>query len=547
MRLGRRLGPYAASVAGAFLLAAIGVPAQLVEEPASAGERVDVTAVSVLVRVVGPPEAVASFDASDIVVREDGAARGVLSLLPLARSARQPTVGTEEATGATEGAGAGSPAQPVISLYVDAETLGRSALEPLLGAFESHLGELVQVGKVELVIAGAPPSVVVPATTDAASLGRALERAAKDAGAYGGVERIRRSLVRGGPSISNAVGLRGTAEEEARFVRDRKARFLDWVARNARLRRPRLVFLFAGGYDQDLTPFYLDRVPRDEDRPRMAADLRELHHGRDDQAIGEILASIGWLLFPVSPGDIGWGSFGGADQGREESHRRWQRFMGSGPSSGGRPDLLFDDPLAGWRAIADPTGGEVLTGAPSIDEELMQLGELRLLSYSRPGTPSGRVFELSLESGRAGVSVLGPSRAAESSPEELAALRVIVLFEERSVNDGIGVLLERLEDPARAADSTVRLRVTLDLSAVEQLSSGPRELRVSSAVSGESGSPLVRHQLLRLGPGEAMSAFEIALRLKPENQQLALSVEDLATGLSGGQALDLRPNRGGHR
>lgn len=533
----------------------------LAEAPAAiVHESLEITAVTVPVRVeldggaTAPP-----LRADEVVVREGGEARRVVSLVRLASAAASaaPPAAPREVVPAT----LPEPARAArIAVYVDVPMSNSQSLGAAMRRLAGQADELVAAGEVEVVVADPAPATVLAPTRDARRLRDALRELSGRGAVASVVERIRRSVLSGEAGVTRHRDLlRARAAEEVRVVAERRLRLALWAASTPSFGRPRFLFLVSGVYDSDPSDFYLDRLEGGgsgggsggaivrqsvTDSMLLETDLKALRQGRSESDLGSDLAALGWMTFPVAYSDLGFDTFGGAD---EAGHSRFLA-MARGATSplGGPSAFLFADPLAGWSTVAAPTGGEVLASDKALRDAVRDLGGLYLLTYERSGPAGAAVRTLELESRRPGARLHSLAKVGEATPEGVAALATGALLAGSEPERDLPLVIGPPRWVADGEVPSLLLEIRVDVSDLRAATGAElgRELRLTLALPTTTGSVDVRQQRLAAPPGAPRWHFSLRVRVAPSAERIALRLEDLATGLRGGAVVAVPPRPG---
>jgi len=529
------------------LVAGQEVPAEI--PAATVYENLEITAITVPVRVeLGKGASQLPLRADEVVVREGGEPRRIVSLVRLAGAATESPVAGGVAT-PVPGSAARTERPVRIAVYVDVPMSNTQSLAAAVRRLAGQADELVAVGEVEVVVADPMPATLLPPTREARRLRDALRGLADRGAAASVVERIRRTVLVGEAGVSRHRDLlRARAAEEVRVVAERRLRLALWAASTPSFGRPRFLFLVSGVYDSDPTDFYLDRLEGGgrgggsggalvrqsvTDEMLLETDLRALRQGQNESDLGSDLAALGWMTFPVAYSDLGFDTFGGAD---EAGHSRFVA-MARGATSplGGPSAFLFADPLAGWSTVAAPTGGEVLASDKALRDAVRELGDLYLLTYERTGVPEGAVRDLELESRRSGARLHSLARVGEATPEGVSALATGALLAGSEPERDLPLEVVPARWVVDGEEPSLVLELGVDVSGLRAAAGAElgRELRLTLALPTEAGSVEIRQLRLAAPPNAPRWHFGLRVRVPASAGRLALRLEDLATGLRG--------------
>lgn len=378
---------------------------------------------------------------------------------------------------------------------------------------------------------------------------------------------------------------RETLRLEAEALRAQRERLISWVAAQNPLplaarpgARPGALILVTTAFDADPSPFYrsaleavgASRAATRIERPVVLPSMDE---------VGRVLASYGWLTFPLDAGALepGPGSAAAADVDSEETPglpeglptqdidatagtQRQRpalitpRLPGRrGGREAGRPSF---PPTAGstlsMGSLARATGGEVVTDSVQLRDLLARLGERRRVTFSaEPG--DARPIEVRVV-GAAGAggkppAVRAPAWLATVPPASVAAVRARrLLAGEIEPGEEGDLVLETVFELARADGAAAPPAATLPtpgatgmgagdgelIVRLEELAPGERPagpLRATVGVAREGLEPLVFDQPLVARPEDEPGIFRLAIALPAGAEtRVALLVEELASG-----------------
>jgi hypothetical protein len=530
------------------------VEASPLGEDAVLAERLDVTAITVLLSAVGEGgRPVADLGVEEIEVLENGEPVEILDLVPLA------TVSAEEESTAIEGV-APTPSVSAeetvlpITVYVDRILGGGSDLKRALRALVGEADRLVALGPVEIVVAAVGGvEVLLGSTRDAAAVGSALELAASQTAAIHAIERIRSSFVRGlrkravgNQSKSAAVATAATAAagEESVFLSRSLERLRLWALGGAG-HRVGLLLVVGGGFDEDPASFYLPFIENME--PHNIYWAREnLGRRRLSEAVtalGRELAGVGWRMQALAGNATASPTYS-AELRRTD---KVQSFTGPdfnlAPGAEESPWLMVD-PIGTLRHLASASGGDATVGSAGLRAVLDESAGWYLLTYQVQRPPDGTVHDLEIRPVRTGVELTTNRVVTAATSEGQSEARLRRLLRESTSRGELPVELAiGLPSPTGKENLTADVETTVRFSSLAPLlfrTEGGPTLRISVAVEigGRTGS--VEHRLGRPGSEAAEWVYEFPLAWPAEERALlAVTVEDLASGIWGGAVLEL--------
>ena len=161
-----------------------------------ARERVEVTAVSVLVRTRDEKNSpVTDLSAGDLAVTEDGRSVPVLAVEPLPQLRTEPGDAPEPLVGKSDGTLPNKKIVPV-AVYVERQLAGSADMTPGLNALAERAEWLTSLGPVDIVVADQGIEPYVESSSDPAIVSNALHELAALPSTDHAIERIRKDYVR---------------------------------------------------------------------------------------------------------------------------------------------------------------------------------------------------------------------------------------------------------------------------------------------------------------------------------------------------------------
>ncbi len=548
-------------------LAAVAQGGQPITDEPVARERVEVTAVSVLVRTrdeKGRP--VTDLSADDLAVTEDGRSVPVLAVEPLPQLRVAPG---EPPAPVVADAAATLPTRKIVpvAVYIERQLAGSADIAPALTALAKRAEWLTSLGPVDIVVADRTVESHLERTNDPAAVRNALEELANVPSGGHAIERIRTNYVRyireypergratDGSEIStstpdNLVRLktmtaaRASIFEEDALLRRTMARMNDWALSLPSI-GPRLLFLVGTGFDEDPIDFYLYFLEIKEPSLAAAARAEFLRYNQATRvlSVGRELAAAGWMVVPVAIRVAGAmmsaAEFGGGD--------KFQAFLTDGNSEGGylrAVDFMLLDPLGPQQHLAEASGGKVVMGGRGLDKLISESSGWYRLTYQVDRAPDGVLHEVAVTSNRSGVKVESTDVVVSGTSEGRAAMRLRTLLEDPTLIGELPVRVEIGEPRSGDGDMTIAdMTVIVDFAPIAPLfaEDGKRVLRFSVAVRGDAGGISIHHQLATAVGVVGGMRYEVPIQWKKkEPSDLAVVVEDLSSSAWGGTVEALR-------
>ena len=514
--------------------------------------RLDLVAVTVLVSAedaAGQP--VVDLSPVDLAVAEDGRSVAVVGVERIVSdfetSANESGgVGLSQ-TAAGRSAVSGEASEPLgVSIYIEPTLASRSGLKRALQSLAENAERLVALGPVEIISGNSRAETVLSGTRDAQELETFLTAMRVPTPSRPPVESIRNRFLSDirqlpGRAVSpNRMRIQtlAAAGEEHHTIATSIDTLAEWV-RSHEMGPPRLVLLVGLGVDDDPTSFY---VPLAEGiAPGIEADLRSrldgFHSGERLNQIASELAESRWRVLTVATETSGASTASASQSG---SHR-FQSFLTDGPSTTLEPGYFLLDPLGTQQRVARPSGGEVVVGARGLASSLEQSAGWYRLTYQVERGPDGSRHELEVTSRRAGVEINAPTSINTESSEGRAEHRLRRLLQGNPVSGNeLPIRVDVGPSSMNGKQQWSPVEITTDLASLEDLMSalGGGVFRVTVMAVSEDGGFSTMHQTVTLAP---MAGFVHAASVEwsESTRRLAVSVEDLVSGVWGGAVVDL--------
>ncbi|MCY3964199.1 MAG: VWA domain-containing protein [Acidobacteria bacterium] len=467
-------------------------------------------------------------------------------------------------------------------VYIDFALTTPGSVHQLANALLDRLDVLLELGSLEIVVADPAARTILPPTRDlelaAAALSRLVvsEEAASalverrrlfDSERQIEISRARRSQA--GPGDERVAELdallRQMATDAMREEAAMRAAQIDelvaFLAEREDLRRATMqaqesdpddniepgegqgarghLVLLADGLATDPLSYYLNLVPTAGSLAVEAATMPNL------RPLARTAAAFGWTAAPVAfaPGE---GDDGVNIRSNEVTVGFTLRF--NRPRSGGQQTVeeelgLFLQPSE-WSAVADATGGEVLSNGAEIADWIERLPRRFEATFQLPdrATAAGA---LELLSGDEVQDLRAPTVVAGAgSPEDVAEVRLRRAFEgdldsEFEGGGGSGVeVVASIQIESTSPGRTVGRLTSTIVPPVGTPRGEAASWRVSTGLHREDGSVVTSHGPPFAQPGDEHLSFERPLQLPPGTDSAIVLAENLATGRWGYTLVD---------
>lgn len=429
-----------------------------------------------------------------------------------------------------------------IVLYVDQVLARPGTVFYSTLALANRARELARAGTVEVVVAGADPRIVLPATREEKPIAQTLTDLSAAA-------RVERDLQEG--PVKKTAGL---SEEQARRQLDKLLAFLA----SRRPSGPHALFLVADG--PELTPGQTALLEQKDDPA--AAPASVFHRA------SRLLAAYGWVTIPVPLRRDGIGTEVTAQSGLErirQSTATPQHRNGPPPVIPSHPpgkttlnwmgviDLATVPETAALRVLARASGGTVIGFERQIEPALAALSKRwRVWIDETDETVDGRIHTVSVRLPEQlqvvvvffafAVNLPGDARRTarpqawlrSSTPQEIAEARLEGLLANSLGNRDLPGGDLPLTAGLHPEGASLELRI--EVAPLEPERPGP--VRVSWAFPGEEGASEVHHQIFPMG--DLAKGFRQAIRIEPPAgaRKVAVAVEALGPERWAGKVLE---------
>ncbi|HYU34163.1 MAG TPA: VWA domain-containing protein [Thermoanaerobaculia bacterium] len=422
-----------------------------------------------------------------------------------------------------------------VAVYVDRVLSGTRSVRGAAGVLASQARELAALGPVEVVVAEPEPRPALFPTRDPVAIDEALSRLMLTGDGRDDLRALRqRFLEEVGAPAEHPEDLADRLEEaiaaETHLVDHQQDVLLEWLADSRGEDGPRALFLVSDGYDLDLRAPYLNKVADAARRSALSSELPDPGLAERSRELARTAAALGWTVVPLPVGNERLPELRRfRPQGTPEAPigvvitpgRTKEKEEPSGPTL---PELA--DPRAPLAALAEESGGEVLTTATSTATAISRLRSRLWLRYETTAQTGGPLRPVEVRDASA-----DQTRAARWSgpavPEALAARRAErLLSDEEDEQDPPAVIsLRQVEGAATGAPAW-----TLELRPEE-----PVRQRLTLAIPSGSASA-VSHQVL--SPADLVEGvWRVPLALPSGVDRIAVVLDHPEGGTWGGRLL----------
>jgi len=537
-----------------FALAALGGSVAVAQQPDEKPyvEKVEVRVRSVLVFVTdakGKPLSSPPLPAQLRVV-ENGAPAEIVAVEPARRAGAEPSAAampTPAPTVETPGPAAAEPSRIPQYLYVDTSTLLVRSVPRLAKSLASTLDSILANGPLEIVVADPEPTVIVPSTSSSKTLRNAIDRLPETAVGKERIYDVRRSAVRALMEGENASGTRGmnqfrgdmraSVREELALVQDSLRRLDQWAA-TLPYDNAAVVYLCNDGFDSDATEVYRNILINGNSEDKTLAMQLQQEFGREAAGIttkaADVLAGRGLTAVVLAFGG-GEANFAmdAADLDKMSS-TAIRRPLSSAPVT------FFARPFEPLLAVADRTGGSVVSAENKLPQAIDEVGGAYLVSFRSRVPADGKTYPLEITAASAGLRVRAPRAVIAAQPQQTSAGRAVreLSAPAKLAKDAIPVTADvSAEEKLEKGRIRGKLVVSADLAAIADALErvGPPRVRVTVAVEIPGKTPYVQHEDVTLdhsGQGTVWY-YEAGITWSSDATRVSVTVEELGTGYAG--------------
>lgn len=446
--------------------------------------------------------------AEDFAVTEEGAPRRVL------------------------GVEVGKPWRVVV--YVDRILAGTRSVRGAAGLLAAQARELTALGPVEVVIAEPEPRPALLPTRDPAALDEALSRLLLTGDGRDDLRLLRQRFLDevGAPTDrpqDQAERLEEAIAAEARLAGHQQDVLLEWLADARGQDGPRVLFLVSDGFDVDPRAPYLNRITDEARRSALGAGLPDPGLAERSRELARSAAALGWTVLPMPVGDE-----------KLPELRRWRtqstqevpigvvvtpgRKKEEAPAMPTLPELT--DPRAPLAALAEETGGEVLTTPSATLSAIARLRSRVWVRYEAPTQVDGVLRPVEVRVASAAKTKAG-RWSGPAVPDVVAARRAqrLLAEEEDEENLTATATLRQVVDPSGVASRVLELRPEV-----------PASQRLTLSFPSGSGSTTTQRLLSPADLGED-GAWRVPLALPAGVDRIAVVLDDPEGGPWGSRLL----------
>ena len=541
-----------------FIIPAAAIAQQVVHVEPS----VHVTAIDVIADVRDASgEVPPGLTPSDFILIEEGVERPVIGVEYL-RAARRKVSATPES----------KPAEPdttrpeweIVVYFDDQLTSGRSR-KKAAEALMKQVDDLVQMGKIDVILATPTPSALVRKTRDPEAIRKALRKVAAHPGLNSLVAHRRDfhvneqaemsqvlfqaesrrpnnpgSSMRSGATFSpiQADTVRPYIDEEMRLIARFRTNLVNWLS-TYRRHVPRMLFVVTDGFDLDPLEFYgANLQPRE--KTALQNYVGQARVGQSMEWTSQALAAAGWMTVSM-PGDTnlsGWiDDASGSSVGRLRSSNSPNMQV-----LAGRKGLVYR-PIDPLNQMADETGGKVIPSPERLSRMINNLDDRIKVTYQVGRPPDGKARKIQLKARRSDLKINATKWAASGTPDEMAEARALDLLKAGADSGELHV-----EASVEWSSSTPERRkgtisAVTNLEAIARLvPSSNRVFRVTFAVLDAAASAFVDTRVVKPEQTDTnLFKYRAPIEVKATASRIVVTVEEIGTGIWGGAVLTIRP------
>lgn len=209
---------------------------------------------------------------------------------------------------------------------------------------------------------------------------------------------------------------------------------------------------------------------------------------------------------------------------------------------GSAPVTFFARPFEPLLAVADRTGGRVVSAESKMPQAVDEVGGAYLVTFRIRAPADGKTYPLEIAAASSDLRVRAPRAVLAAKSQEASAGRAVGELSAppaRAKRDAIPVTADvSAEEPLDKGRTRGRLVVSADLAAIAEALErvGPARVRVTVAVEIPGKTPFVSHEDVTLdhsGEGSVWY-YEAGITWPREATRVSVTVEELGTGSAGG-------------
>ena len=528
------------------LLVAVTVSVGAQQKPPVVYEPVYVTAIEIVADVRDAKgEVPADLKPSDFIVLEDGVEQSVIGVdyFSSIRAAAKEAAAAEPQPAALVRANRQEEAGWQIVIFFDLYLSSAATIKTSVESLMERADELARLGQVSIVVSDPEIDFKVLGARDAEQIRQGLGKV-RATSARNWLVRHRRQyqhrsdMARGRGLITSDLAVMQQNRELEEFLRSEilaevdaverfQAALLTAIGRFPR-RTPRALFVVSEGFELDSSAYYQQFATDIEDINRIRSTPLEFNVGDTVDSIARMLAAAGWTTIgvhaPLGSGEQWIDDASRSSIGRVSQPRAQEALYASERGN---------DPLI---AFAAETGGSA--GTPGmIGKSVERLEQALIISYQVSRQPDGKPRSIQVKSRRPGLEIKAFKWATESTPNELAATRTLSLLSDVPMSGGdlpttVSLAWTGRIGPRREGQITVNS----SLAAIAPLLADRQTVfRVTIVVGRKNMPPTIVHRMVT--PRELNDTFSIRVPIEAGDERLdvAATVEELTSGLWGGQ------------
>lgn len=485
----------------------------------------------------------AGLKPSDFIVLEDGVERPVIGVdyFSSVRADQKAAAASAQPASAVR-ANRQDEAGWQIVIFFDMYLSSAATIQSSVDSLIERADELARLGEVSIVTADPELDVKILGARSAEEIRDGL-RNVRAKSARNWLVRHRRQyqfrtdMARGRPMATDLsiLALSRQLEESIRAeilaevdaVERFQAALLTAIGRFPR-RTPRALFVVSEGFELDSSAYYQQFSTDLEEIRKMRASPMEYNVGDTVDSIARVLAASGWTTIGVHA------PLGGGEQWIDDA----SRTMVGRVSEPRAREALFasergNDPLI---AFAAETGGTA--GTPGmIAKSVERLEQALIITYQVSRQPDGKARSIEIKSRRPGLQVTSFKWATESTPNELAATRTLSLLSDTPMSgDDLPTTVSLAWTGRIGPRREGQITVNSSLAAVASLLSDRQTVfRVTIAVGRKNKPPIVIHRTVTPKALNGTFSMRVPIEAGDEHLDVAATVEELTSGLWGGQ------------
>ncbi|HKH46150.1 MAG TPA: VWA domain-containing protein [Thermoanaerobaculia bacterium] len=421
-----------------------------------------------------------------------------------------------------------------VVVYVDRILAGTRSVRGAAGLLAAQAQELTALGPVEVVIAEPEPRPALLPTRDPAVLDDALSRLLLTGDGRDDLRVLRQRFLAevGAPTDrpeDQAERLEEAVAAEARLAGHQQDVLLEWLADARGQGGPRVLFLVSDGFDLDPRAPYLGWISDRARRSALGAGLADPSLAERSRDLARSAAALGWTVLPMPVGNQKLPELG---RWRTQSTEQvpigvvvtpGRKKKDEAPAEPAPPELA--DPRAPLAALAEETGGEVLTTQSATANALARLRSRVWVRYEAPAPSDGALHPIEVRVASAEKTKAG-RWSGPAVPDVIAVRRAQRLLAEEEDNEDLpaAAMLRQVVDASGIASWLLELRPE-----------EPARQRLTLAIP--SGSESMTTQRL-LSPADlADGVWRVPLSLPSGADRIAVVLDDPAGGPWGSRLL----------